>query len=364
MTAGSRRTSRGAAAASLFALVVLARSFAAAETFVGPGATGAAFLKIPISARATGLAGAFTGVSGDVAALEYNPAGLTGVRRTDINATYISHLVDTSLQSVSIAFPVTFRGDSRRSSDDDLPYNKHLIAAVHYRLFQADDDARNNLGVKLKEFDVRDQLIQAGIAYAPVRWLTGGFAVKSISSKLEDESASTFAADVGVLGRMSDVWTWGASLMNAGPAHKFDREGDPLPSLARVGTSYRIKALRLVADASAGRDKIVVPAGGAELALNPYVNLRVGALFHTTFEYAAGIGIQSNLAAAGVRRLDPRVDARQTLDATPEPPRDPWDFSNNPAKKLEPKLDVGLDYALRSNNDLGFTHTVTLRLLY
>ena len=51
------------------------------------------------------MAGAFAAVTGDVAALEHNPAGLARLTRTDIALSYTDFLEGSSFQSAAVAFP-------------------------------------------------------------------------------------------------------------------------------------------------------------------------------------------------------------------------------------------------------------------
>src|SRR5437773_5804201 len=89
-------------------LMLTSVSTARAAVFVGKGATGSAFLKIPISARPTSLGDAFTAEQGDVSVIDYNPAGLRGLYRIDVTAMYQAYVEDASLQSLAIGFPVDF----------------------------------------------------------------------------------------------------------------------------------------------------------------------------------------------------------------------------------------------------------------
>ena len=52
------------------------------------GASGGQFLKIPVGARATGMAGAFNAISDDVTAIYWNPSGLSKLRTVNANVTY------------------------------------------------------------------------------------------------------------------------------------------------------------------------------------------------------------------------------------------------------------------------------------
>src|SRR5262245_32760714 len=105
----------------------------------GKGTTSAAFMKVPVNPRAVGMAGSFTAVSGDVTGIEYNPAGLAGLRRTDIALTYIDYIEDTSFQSVAIGIPFNIPGIKPAAAPEGLFDRTKMIAALRYNQFQASD---------------------------------------------------------------------------------------------------------------------------------------------------------------------------------------------------------------------------------
>jgi hypothetical protein len=92
--------------AALFLAFLLITQAGFAELFPGVGATGQNFLKVPMTARAAAMGGAFTAVDGDAGAVEYNPAGLSTLPRLDAQATYLGYLEDTSLQAITAAMPL------------------------------------------------------------------------------------------------------------------------------------------------------------------------------------------------------------------------------------------------------------------
>jgi hypothetical protein len=119
-----------------------------------------------------------------------------------------------------------------------------------------------------------------------------GVAGKFINRDLKDNSANTYAADAGVLWKLSPRLNVGGAIQNIGPAKAFIQEADPLPAVARTGLSYQIKKLLLLTDVSSGRDNVTQESVGAEYEINKYVKLRMGSLHAATLDFTGGLGIQ------------------------------------------------------------------------
>ncbi len=281
-------------ALAAFVGMTLALSPLQAELFVGEGATGLSSLKIPTSARAAAMSGAFSPVSGDASAMEYNPAGLSNLTRTDVLASYISYIEDTSLQSLSIAFPVRLGTHKQEMPDDTggLFLENRLGIGIQYRVFDAEDTERTNTGVKIGDFDVRDQVLAVGVAYPFGPRLSLGVSGKYIGSKLQNETANTFALDSGAQYKLNERWTLATSLQNIGSGKEYRTEKDPLPSLLRVGVSREVKNLLLSLEVSEGRDEIIKQALGAEFSLGHYVKLRGGLHNDSQIEFSGGLGVR------------------------------------------------------------------------
>lgn len=281
-------------ALAAFVGMTLALSPLQAELFVGEGATGLASLKIPTSARAAAMSGAFSSVSADVSAMEYNPAGLANFTRTDVLASYISYIEDTSLQSLSIGFPVRFGSQKQAMADNtgEMFLENRLGVGLQYRVFSAEDTERTNTGVKIGDFDVRDQVLAVGVAYPFGPRLSLGLSGKYIGSKIQNESANTFALDTGAQYKLNDRWTLATALQNLGSGKEYRTEKDPLPSLLRVGVSREVKNFLLSLDVSEGRDEILKQALGAEFSLGNYVKLRGGLHNDSQIEFSGGLGVR------------------------------------------------------------------------
>ncbi|OVE77594.1 hypothetical protein BVX98_02405 [bacterium F11] len=322
-------------------VVILSLSFlgsAEGAFFLSRGETGFSFLKIPLSARGVGLAGAFTSVEGDVGALDYNPAGLSGLSQRDITFSHIQHIEEASLQSFSVGFPFRpHRFSKDRRNNPEVNPDK-VFLGFQYRLFRIENDQRNELGLHLGSFENRNQLIHLGMAYRFSSSLSMGWGGKLINSELQNKSITLYAFDAGFIWKPSSEWSWGLSLLNGGPSKAFLEEKDPLPLLVRIGASRQARSVRFLGDVAISREKTIQPASAMEWNFARLLHLRGGVLYHTTIEFSGGIGI--HFSPPGLQQK-----------------------GNNPHQQSQ-KLQFGVDYAVQTQNELGLSHTVTLKILY
>ena len=85
-------------------IALMLPSMAAAQAKVGT--TGAQFLELGVSARAMGMAEAFSAVANDISAVYYNPAGLTALLGKEVMTTYISLPADVNYGFVGMGVPL------------------------------------------------------------------------------------------------------------------------------------------------------------------------------------------------------------------------------------------------------------------
>jgi len=92
-------------------LAMLAVLLAASRSFAGgAGTTGGVGLKLPASARPTGMGAAFVGLADDANSLLWNPAGLSFVSSPEVSLLHTIYLANTSYQILGYAQPLPLLG--------------------------------------------------------------------------------------------------------------------------------------------------------------------------------------------------------------------------------------------------------------
>ena len=149
------------------------------------GTTAAQFLKIGVGARAMGMGGSFVAHADDIYSLYWNPAGLTKVEAVTISAVQTQWFADISHNFFGFVLPVD---GSSAIGAQVITLNMDEI-----EITTIDDPHGTN-----EFYDASDLAI--GLSYA--KRLTNYFALgvtgKYIQQKIYNESASTFAFDIGL----------------------------------------------------------------------------------------------------------------------------------------------------------------------
>ena len=237
-----------------FSLLAALCSSALGETVAMP------FLSLDGDARAIGIGGAYTALAEDSNAMTYNPGGL-GFAPREVSFMHSEQMTGT--------------------------HQEHLAGSVDGFGWQADyvDLGRvqqttlaNPDGAGLGSVSSNDAAVALGYGRALAPSLSVGGAVKYARESLAGVSASGFAADLGLLYRLSENVRFGGSIRNMGPSVRYISETSPLPLEGRVGaawTSGGKMPLTLASDVIPGREGVRYGIGG-ELLMGGLVPLRVG----------------------------------------------------------------------------------------
>lgn len=150
------------------------------------GTTAAAFLEIPVSARAVSLGSAYSAIADDASSLYWNPAGSARLMQTEVVFSHMTWLADMGFDYSAVAVPVGSLGTIGISftalSMDDMKVTTVEKPEGTGELFSASS-------------------IAAGVHYA--RNLSDkfsiGFTAKYIQETIWHMRASAFALDIGVL---------------------------------------------------------------------------------------------------------------------------------------------------------------------
>ncbi len=270
--------------------LLLAVSLLVAETASAQnrkaGLNAASFLKIGVGARQVGLGSAVTSLSGDVTNMYWNPAGiaLNGDQNLQASFTYNKWFADLKQNAFAasyrfedigtIAIGVMTFGLSGIKADRDVYPGNAALQALQIDQMTTDT------------YDYMD--ILATISYA--RYVTDrlalGVSAKYISEKIDDQTATGVAFDVGSVYHIGVLgWSIGARISNLGSDIKFYEYASPIPLTFSIGTSMTPYAddmgkLLISVDAVKPQDGLQYYFAGGEFTFMDMVSVRGGYKFN------------------------------------------------------------------------------------
>lgn len=150
------------------------------------GTSAAPFLGIPIGARANSLGASFVAKSDDATSMYWNPSGIAWLENSEAIASHTNWLVQSNLDWVGVVLKIS-ETDAIGISATELNYGEELVTT------ELDQDG---YGEKWSASDI-------SLSFSYAKKLTDRFSIggnaKYIQQKIWNESASTFALDVGLL---------------------------------------------------------------------------------------------------------------------------------------------------------------------
>ncbi|MCK5243040.1 PorV/PorQ family protein [bacterium] len=299
-------------------LVILMLAVSTSQVFArGVGTSAANFLKTGQGARPAGMGGAFVAVADDINAIEWNPAGLSGLQPDYFDAAF-QH--------------VFWFGDVEY---EILTYGQYLdetygmgIQLLYRHMPDIDNDLSDE--APLKVFDFAGVL---GFGFQVTNFSVG-LNFKVIDSYFGNESVFGFAADLGMLVRfMEEKFSTGLVIQNLGP----DIKTDSLPLNIRGGFAYRDQY-------GENKEHAINTCLEINQPLDNKLNLQVGFEYWYYQVVAARIGYRQQLGGNDLQ--SDNIIHRLTAGASIR-----W-------------ADLQLDYAFVPYADLGGTHRVMLKLHY
>lgn len=225
------------------------------------GTAGAQFLKIAANARAVAMGDATAATSDNVNATQGNPAGLVKITDLQFTASHNDGLVDTQHQFFAAA----------------RPFGDNAVGVSVTRMDFGEIERYSAADAREGTFGAGSLAAGVSIARKFSDELSFGATVKMVQEKIDGESASAFAGDLGLLWN-TGVWDLGAVLQHVGPAMKFVEEDTDLPTTARFSASRKLfnEKMTLALEASLPRDTDIALHGGAEYAVNSLLAVRGG----------------------------------------------------------------------------------------
>jgi len=288
----------------------------AGKRILKQGQTAAAFLKVPVSARAVGVGEAFVGFGDDVSVLQYNPAGIAALPSFHMTMSHALYFQETALSSLEAA----------------VPWGRSALG-VTYRQFVADDDARDVTGRRDGDIEHKDMAV--GLAYSRRFGRRGavGVAVKNAARKIDRSGSATVRTDFSV---EQSVWmgdaglflalpsrgTLGFAVQNIGSGAAFEYSGDvagspfgpkttgareALPLVVRLGGLHPVGRFGFAWEADLPRDNRVIAAVGAEYPVTKFFSLRGGFRYQRYIDFSLGLGVSKSFFSVDYA-FSPRVD--------------------------------------------------------
>ncbi|MBM2841541.1 MAG: hypothetical protein HW412_2069, partial [Bacteroidetes bacterium] len=150
------------------------------------GTTAAAFLEIPVGARAIGMGGAFVGTANDVTSLYWNPAGVARLDHSEAIFSHSSWIADMNFDYAALSIPLENFG-TLGLSFTSLTMPDMLVRTV---------ERPEGTG---ERFTAGSFAVATHYARTLSDKFSIGFTAKYISEKIWDMQANGFAVDVGTL---------------------------------------------------------------------------------------------------------------------------------------------------------------------
>jgi len=265
--------------------ILFSTNFSVAQTG-NAGATGLAFLKLGVGARAGGMGGAFSAISDDATATFWNPAGLT-YSRAQVAFTHTEWLQDITNEFLAITFPA-FRGTL------GLSFYANNVGGIERRLNPSEEP--------IGTVEANDVALGLSYATSISSSLKAGLTVKYLYEKIFIESAAGYAFDFGlILQPFSNPLQLAVVAQNFGSMDKLRAESINLPKTVRLGVSYLFALdgiggkVLLAADGVKVIETDFRGSFGAELQFKSQLAVRVG--YQTGLSrqaFGGGLGLKMN----------------------------------------------------------------------
>lgn len=230
------------------------------------------FLRVDNSARAAALGGSFVSNNDDADVIFYNPAGLNSLTNNPISFSFVKHLMDINLASLS--YSTDFEGIGRFGA---------AVKYINYGNFEEADESGNRTG----EFGAGELAFVLGYSNQIDDNFNYGANVKFIYSGIADRSSTALAVDAGLQYIIpKSNWFFGFAVLNIGgqlSSYYSTKEDLPLDVILGVSKKLENLPLRLSVDfhrLNEKRDefyqKFKAFTIGAEFTLSKVLKLRFG----------------------------------------------------------------------------------------
>ncbi len=199
------------------------------------GTTGFEFLRNQYSPRGAAMGGNLVAVPGDIQAVMYNPAALSGNTLRQWSVSYVDHLLDFQAGHLAYGQPVKNFGNVSAG-----------LVYFNYGSFNETDANGDRTG---RTFGASEFAFMLGLSNTLGSGFDYGIGLKFIYSSLDNYNASGVAVDGGLLYSIKalDDLKMGVSLLNLGTTiDDYTDYREKLPTLLQIGLAKRLAHLPLL----------------------------------------------------------------------------------------------------------------------
>ncbi len=206
----------------IFTILISSNNFGQSTTYD--------FLRLDMSARAAGLGGSYVTNNDDVDVIFFNPAGLGFLEKDPVSFSFVKHLMDINL--FSLTYSTQFENIGRFSTG---------IQYINYGSFDEADGNGNITG----EFNAGEFAFLLSYTNKFMPNFYYGATGKFIYSNIQDYSSSAIGLDLGLNYEFPDIMlNLGASVLNIGTQlSSYTDVKEDLPLDVLIGVSKRLEKL-------------------------------------------------------------------------------------------------------------------------
>lgn len=248
----------------------------------GAGNSGLSFLKFGASARAISMGDAYSSVTEDATAYIYNPARLNFGIKSNLTLMHNASAQDLTTDYISIKFPLG---------------SKFAMGVGFFTTSVSGIQIRNIPGASIDEFDTRNLSTGVSFGYLINPNFSVGLTGKFLFEKIYVDEASGFAFDLGT-SYSKDNYSFAFVVSNIGSMNELKNESSKLPTLVRLGGSYKGTASKFSYNLALEGLQVIdggtfhVNTGG-EIGYKDFAFLRLG--YQTSYEnrgFTTGVGFK------------------------------------------------------------------------
>jgi hypothetical protein len=183
------------------------------------GTTSGEFLRLSAGAKPAGMGEAYAGLADDAYSMFFNVAGLSKVTRQQALFAHTMYYMDVNHEYAAYARPFIKGGLGASFT--------YLMTTFEKRA--GDTEAADSNG------SIGDMAVSLGYAQPLLFGVSGGLALKYISSKLDTYNASSIAADIGFQRALNEKVNLGLAVSNLAGSLTYITETVPIGSMMDIG---------------------------------------------------------------------------------------------------------------------------------